>query len=47
VAENDSYETRLDNRTLKYFQPIYINMIDLKDIAESYKQQMVDVEYAR
>ncbi len=33
VAENDTYESRIDNMFLKYFKPIYLNEIELKDIS--------------
>jgi dynein heavy chain len=32
VAENDTYESRIDNKFMKYFKPIYINEIEPKDI---------------
>lgn len=40
VAENDTYENRMGNRFLKYFKPVFINEIELKDIAEIYKQEL-------
>lgn len=47
MAENETYECQLNNRLLKYFKPVYLDEVDLKEIAEIYKQRTIDKELYR